>query len=153
MTTNKTDFCTLALILSSLLLLLAFQGCPVQQVSYEALPVSLVELISRPSEFEERFVGTVGVLRVKKSGASLHLNSESAELGIPVNAVRLFSNSLKVEEFSHLEYEYVIVHGVFSSDRKYHPGSYRGSIVEVESIWLFSRRSATEGVDDGSHNE
>lgn len=46
----------------------------------------------------------------------------------------LYSDSLEAKEFGHLEFEYVIAHGVFSSDRRHHPGLYRGSIIDVESV-------------------
>lgn len=146
-TMNKIALCLLALSLVVL-------GCKERPVNDEEVePISLIQLIAQPEKHHGMYIGTVGVLRLDFEGTALHFSSEDAKLGIPMNAIWLRIEPPDVEKYQNLAQEHVIVHGVFDANTNGHMGLYRGSIVEIESIWPIPRPNGNGELDTRGTNE
>lgn len=133
-----------SLTLCLLALSLAVLGCKERPVSEEIEPISLIQLISQPEEYDGMHIAAVGVLRLDFEGTALYYSSEDARLGIPMNAIWLSIEPPDIKKYQNLKQEYVIVHGFFDADRKGHMGLHRGSIVKIESIWPLPKRSEAD---------
>ncbi len=107
----------------------AFTQC--DPVEPEPKAVSLIQLISNPSEFDGELVRVIGYCRLEFEGSALYLHREDFEYVINKNAVWLDVRSLISTSQPNLNNRYVIVEGVFDSKDKGHMDNYSGCIKEI----------------------
>ena len=103
------------------------------------LPVSIIELISRPQEFDGKLVVVRGMLEVDHHGFTLYLGHEDYLHALQENGIWLRPPGDMEEKIEAWDGKYVIVFGKFSAEqREGFTGRQVGGLTEVRTCGFWS---------------
>lgn len=98
--------------------------------------VSLVQLISNPSQYDNRRVIVSGFLTLEFENSALYLHADDAAHFITKNALWVTARSGIKGRQDEINHHYVQIVGLFKASDHGHLGMYSGMIGEVERIDL-----------------
>jgi len=113
--------------------LLIVMGTAAWADAESAIPVSLINLIATPDQFEGKLVLVEGFASFEFEGSALYLTSEDYTHQLYRNAIWLTVTSLSEVELKALDRRFVSVEGRFRSTDRGHGDLYAAS-VEVTKI-------------------
>jgi hypothetical protein len=119
-------------------LLIIGQGlCPAPAFSREPLPVSILQLLANPQEYDRKLVCVVGYLSLGEQRV-LYLHHEDAYVGDAANAISIRPTQRMLWRRHELNHKYVVVVGTFRAGRAGSPvwfmvGGIRG--IKRCSVW------------------
>lgn len=107
-------------------------------ISQEVIEVSIINLIATPEKYDGMLVRVIGVVNFGFEDNGLFFSHEDYKKSITKNAIRIemSSSPLNTEYhmFSKFNGKYVIIEGIFSSQRKGNLDSYSGTIKKMSRI-------------------
>ena len=101
-----------------------------------ASQVSLVQLISNPSQYDNHRVIVAGFLTLEFENSALYLHADDAAHFITKNALWVTARSGIKGRSDEINHHYVQIVGLFKASDHGHIGGYSGMIGEVERIDL-----------------
>ncbi|MGE5279832.1 MAG: hypothetical protein ACM3L6_03700 [Deltaproteobacteria bacterium] len=101
----------------------------------EPEPVSIIQLIAHPEEYQGKFVRIHGYVVLTFEGNAIYLSEESAKHGLTENGLWLDTSYDKASpaEYSN---QYCLVEGIFDATSKGHMSLWRGQITKITRIDL-----------------
>lgn len=111
-------------------------------VSYDAIDVSLINLIANPQEYDGKTVRVYGVANMEFEGTALYFSKEDYKHGLSRNAIWLSIDSeLWENEYHNLQKfngKYVLVEGTFVAEGQGHMSMYSaGTIKNINRLNLW----------------
>ena len=100
--------------------------------------VSIIQLISGPTTFDQKRVMVSGYLHISFENVAIYLSSDDFKHGISKNAIWIEFNdyvrqNIDIKKFTD---QYVTLIGSYNSSSKGHEGVYSGTMEEVYSLWV-----------------
>jgi len=117
-------------MLIATLLFLAI-GTAVVSSSDHPIIVSIIALIGNPEKFDGKRIIVVGFLSLEFESDILYLSREDSERGIPKNGLWVERTKQMIRNIEQLDGRYVVIEGIFSSERKGHMSITSGGIFQV----------------------
>ena len=108
----------------------------------DPVPVSMIQLIASPRDFDGKRIIVMGVPRIEFEGNALYLHREDFDHGLTKNALWLSASGDQEAEWKALEGHYVLVEGTFSAKNTGHFGLFSGAIQNVTRLHAWPRHPA-----------
>jgi hypothetical protein len=84
-----------------------------------AAPISIIQVIGNPQEFDGKRIAVVGFLGLHKDGNILYLHREDEEIGLYKNGLTVdFDSELTKDDVARLNMHYVYLGGIFDAQDK-----------------------------------
>lgn len=103
--------------------------------------VSIIELISNPSDYDGKPIRVIGVGNLEFEGDAIYLSKDDWKYNIFQNGlwIDLGAISISYEEAVSFNGKFVIIEGVFDKDDKGHLSAWPGTIKEISRYQLWER--------------
>ena len=102
--------------------------------SRELREVSLIQLITHPTEFDGQDVRAIGFLHLEFEGNAVYLHREDFEYSNLKNAVAITLSATQLRAWSKLNNRFVIVEGKFDSSSSGHLNAMSGSFRVISRL-------------------
>jgi hypothetical protein len=103
-------------------------------------PISIIQVIGNPQEFDGKRVAVVGFLGLHKDGNILYLHREDEEMGLYKNGLTVqFDSPLTQDDVTQVNMHYVYLGGTFDAKDKGTGLGSSGTIKKAANLVLWPR--------------